>query len=425
MPAGQPCIQIWRENTDAAVHALSRIAASSVCSSTPFVPVLWCNVELAWLPKPGKPPVTPKSLRSVGSTAADTKACLILLKKRATETILASLWHTPQFAYRPGVDTNNAILHAVRHCRSVRDMQRRRRGDHTSKLLDNQSGTFTGGMMISLDLAKAFDSVPHSELSAALSESGVELSLIECLLAVHQQTRCEIRHSGQVRAVNMGRGLQQGCPIAPILFSAWTARLCRVIDAELGEGWIQTHLRIFADDTWGSWKVHGASQMRAAFRDTEKLFEIFQRLGVSINFEKSSLVISMHGSGKHGLSYGSFEAETVRLRVEKATSNFNQLRRVLRTNGALSKEHRLRIYVACVWSSLRYGVCAMGITQHTCGTIVSTLCMQLRKVPAWGHQSDSAGDGFHQPASGIPRTTALHTDQAHCGRRPQSRVHLH
>ena len=166
--------------------------------------------------------------------------------------------------------------------------------------------------------------------------------------------------------------------------------------------------------------MHEARHMRAAFREIEVLFGVLHRLGVKVkvNFEKSSLVISMHGPGKHSLtrdklvqwrgrlqarflgpdgsvfipvvdsivylgiclSYGNFEAETARLRIEKANCNFNQLRRALRTNGAFTQEHRLRVYAACVWTSLRYGVCAVGITQHTYSAIVSTVCQHLRKV---------------------------------------------
>ena len=136
VPDGQPRIQVWKEHPDEAAQRLCSIAEASLCSSKPFVPLQWCEVEIAWLPKPGKPLVTPLALRSVGLTAADTKAFLVLLKKYSTAPILESMWDTPQFAYRPHVDTYNAILHAVHHCRSVRDMQRRRRSDHTSKLLE-------------------------------------------------------------------------------------------------------------------------------------------------------------------------------------------------------------------------------------------------------------------------------------------------
>ena len=418
VPSGQPLVQVWKAHTDTVAQRLSQISVASLCSSSPFVPLQWCDVELAWLPKPRKSPVTPKSLRSVGLTAADTKSFLVLLKKHSTAPILESLWSTPQFAYRPHVDTYNAILRAISHCLSVREMQQHRRTDHTSRLLAGHSEGFTGGLMISLDLAKAFDSVPHSELYAALIESGVQQALVECLLSVHQHTRCDIRQSGQVRSVDMGRGLRQGCPIAPILFSAWTARLCRRLDSLLGAGWSQRHLGIFADDTWGSWQVRQVEHMRRAFRDIEVLLGVMQSLGVSINFEKSSLVISMQGPGKNSitrdklvqwkgklqarfagpngsvyipvvdsfvylgicLSYGSFELETIRHRVEKATSNFNQLRRVLRTNSTFTKANRLRVYTACVWSSLRYGVCAVGITPHSYSVLISTLCSQLRKV---------------------------------------------
>ena len=110
VPNGQPPIESWIQDSYVFANRLSVISQRALCGPCPFVPVGWCSVQLAWLPKPPKPPTKPQNLRSVGLTPGDSKAFLMLLKERLSEHVYAALGDTPQFACRKGVDTSNAIL---------------------------------------------------------------------------------------------------------------------------------------------------------------------------------------------------------------------------------------------------------------------------------------------------------------------------
>ena len=56
------------------------------------------------------------------------------------------------------------------------------------------------------------------------------------------------------------------------------------------------------------------------------------------------------------------------------------LRQVLRSNSALSLKERMRIYRACVWPIIEYGILGVGLDSRSLGYIYSTVATQLRKI---------------------------------------------
>ena len=80
------------------------------------------------------------------------------------------------------------------------------------------------------------------------------------------------------------------------------------------------------------------------------------------------------------LSYHHFELQTAKLRADKAHGNFSRLHKVLRTNGPLSVVQRLRVYKACVLSSLMYGLIGVGLTASSYKVILTSTCKHLRKL---------------------------------------------
>ena len=243
-----------------------------------------------------------------------------------------------------------------------------------------------GGLLVSLDLAKAFDSVPHQELYLSLLDCGVDSGVAQVLMQVHMQTQCDIIHSKQSRCVGMSRGLRQGCPVAPIMYAAWTRRLCFQLNAVLGESWSQQHLSIFADDTLLFWSLNSRLALKRAIKEAGTLMSVLSMDGMCINYEKSSCLLALSGTQKKQamrshtswhqgmeclclwvgtsqvripileqlsylgiqLSYGKFEAQSVQHRIEKATKQFQSLTSVLRTTSRFSQQNRVRIYKACV-----------------------------------------------------------------------------
>ena len=419
VPTAEPPGQAWKAAAATAADELARLSQSALCCCSPELPSEWTTVQLIWIPKPSKTPSCPGNLRSLGLMPVDAKAFLLVLRSSAERYILDSLRETPQYAYRPKVGTDNALLRATHHCAAVRSLVGRCKNDHTAKVLDQGVSLLKGGLMCNLDLAKAFDTVPHNELYASMQDAGIPEALSRIILHVHTRTTCIIDHGGVRRAVGMGRGLRQGCPISPVIYTCFTARLCRMLDQRLGRGWCQAHLSVFADDTHGFWQLHTPADFHRARRELYTVISTLHTLGMSINTTKSIAVVIMRGKAapmlykryfraKHGsqnlrlqssdacdiylpcaesmeylggiLSYDNFEGRTARHRAQKADSIFKQLSKVLRTNGALESCHRLRIYKALVVSSLFYGVACTGVTPEVVRRVTSLLSQHLRKV---------------------------------------------
>ena len=417
VPRNEPAVQSWKDSANAAAYELESISRQALCGPHPVLLIEWCTVQLAWLPKPNKSPTTPANLRSIGLLSTDSKAFLLLLRREVMPYIRAGLIDIPQYAYRPQAGTLDALLRTSSHCAEVRALLEQHQRDYTSKILDEPQVSLAGGFMCSLDLAKAFDSVPHAELYNSMLEVGVPENLAIMLVTLHCRTVCVIDHGKQRKHVRMRRGLRQGCPIAPILYACWTVRLCRVLDARLGHGWSSRHLSIFADDTHGCWVIRKPQDLLQGIQQLKTLIETLQAMGLIINYTKSHVVIQLRGhqvaklsksifKQQHGtkclrikaardfyipcvdqieylgavLSYANFEGQTVLHRVNKAEGTFRQLRVPLRSRSALCTGHRLRIYKAIVLSSLLYGLVGVGLSAEVIKKVSSTVAGHMRKI---------------------------------------------
>ena len=73
------------------------------------------------------------------------------------------------------------------------------------------------------------------------------------------------------------------------------------------------------------------------------------------------------------LSYDNFELKTFRNRAHCAKLRFQELRKVLRSNGALSARHRLRLYKATVCPALWYSLGSIGVTGEVLRGVVSVM----------------------------------------------------
>ncbi|CAE7567920.1 unnamed protein product [Symbiodinium necroappetens] len=415
VPAGQPAIDVWKRETRVVAKALSRISIAALCGDEPYVPEEWSEMQFAWLPKVGKSPSSPSNLRSIGLMAADTKGMLVILREAVKPVIVQYMFDAPQYAYRPGASTADALLRASYHCSSVRALLSQHQRDHTSKILGVGDVDLVGGMMISIDLRKAFDSVSHAELYLSMLEASVPQDLAS---VIHVQTQCSVLHGGARESNGMSRGLRQGCPVAPILFAAWSVRTLRLFREALPQGSDRDCYTMFADDLLGCWEFHSIADFFSSLRDVRTVFLVLAGLGMEINFRKSVAVLRLRGSAvarvsRHALvwradgqylrvrsdpqdfyipvastmpylgailAYDNYELKTFRNRAQCAQMRFQELRKVLRSNGALSARHRLRLYKATVWPSLWYSLSSIGVTGEVLRGVISVLSGHLRKV---------------------------------------------
>ena len=109
-----------------------------------------------------------------------------------------------------------AINRAVTHCKLVREALLRFRRPHDYREAQNSRPELVGGFTISIDLKRAFDSLPRPQLFDDLRALGVEASCIQLLQEWRVGTRYWIEHKGHHKSVEVQLGVRQG-PV-PLLF---------------------------------------------------------------------------------------------------------------------------------------------------------------------------------------------------------------
>ncbi|CAE7370346.1 unnamed protein product, partial [Symbiodinium sp. CCMP2456] len=309
-------------------------------------------------------------------------------KKRANPYIQAALQDIPQYAYRAQASTADPLLRASQHCHKVREMLASCTGDLTSRLAHQPVTLLLGGIMVSLDLSKAFDSSTHEEMYLARTDAGMPSNLAGMLLQIHINTKLYVVHKGQTQTAQMGRG------------------------------WPQRHMSVYADDKHGFWQIHGPNDLHKARQELGLLIQVITQLGMTVNSAKSRVVIALKGSAHlrllkqitkqwnghkclmvpYGdnalyipvndtleflgmkLSYGKFEVQAAQHRVQQAQLAFGQLKTPLRTNGALSQKRRIQLYKTCILPCMLYGVVSVGCTAEVVKVLSSGVARHMRKV---------------------------------------------
>eukprot|EP00253_Pinus_taeda_P035653 PITA_35653 len=152
------------------------------------------------------------------------------------------------------------------------------------------------GMLMQLDLSKAYDKVSRKYLEVVLNAFGFCRTWIKWIMALIKSPRYSILVNGAPSTpFAPSRGIRQGDPLSPFLFIILLEGLSRTIAKKKAEGKIKglqpirslpatTHQQ-FVDDTM----LHGTPTVReaVAYRDTLDLFS--QAFGMEINFSKSTI----------------------------------------------------------------------------------------------------------------------------------------
>jgi predicted transcriptional regulator len=77
-----------------------------------------------------------------------------------------------------------------------------------------------GLVVVQLDITKAFDTVPHRAIEAALSYHGVPKFIRDSIMNSYKSLKTIIEHSGSQTEVLLRRGVKQGDPLSPFIFNA-------------------------------------------------------------------------------------------------------------------------------------------------------------------------------------------------------------
>ena len=389
----------WKAVSGVATQWLHDIADCAL-KQAHSIPSLWSDCHLCLIPKPHKKSMLPRDLRPLGIQEVTGKIVISAVRDQLRDLVHGITAQFPQFAYMQGRGTDAAISRVSTHCRLVREANKSERMSLYARAAGMTRKQMMGGAQLKLDLSTAFDLIPRQKLQESLLWSGAHAGLVNTIMAWHDQCQCHIRHGGRETQISMQKGVRQGCPLAPYLFSIFSTYLLQQLADSIGMERVLACVTLFADDTHVKWVFQNPSSFRTLLGDVQQIFSLFEVNGMVANSSKSEFIcvsrnphiqrmikarlrkidgtqhmdLGLPGSPiivkfVHELeylgiiaSYKDFEFRSLLHRLAAAETNYGRLKRILHSSRYISVRRRLIIHNACVRSSATYGLLAVGLT---------------------------------------------------------------
>ena len=222
VPVNSAPPEVWKACPELFASCLARDYAEGVSKqpSQHSSPITDCSLTL--LPKPHKTTRLPQDLRPLGIQDPASKLVARVLRERLYPQVKNLLHQAPQFAYTEGKSIDSAILRVVQHCKIVRDRLKEGALSVHARASGATKSTCFGGLMLGIDLSRAFDNLTRSVLLKALKHAQVDESLQRVLLEIHCQCSYELQHQNRRGLFSMEKGVRQGCSVSPMLYSLFT-----------------------------------------------------------------------------------------------------------------------------------------------------------------------------------------------------------
>ena len=367
---------------------------------------------------------TPKQLRPICLLPPGSKVLAMMLADRIRDRAEAYIRRSPQFAYITHRSTDDAIGRVCSHLAEARkaasealpNAHRRKAGDTPRAI--------AGGLSLSLDVDKAFDSLPRDQLVMAMQEAALTSEEIALAVHIHEAARLHFQISDQETDLPLQQGVRQGCGLSPLLWSLATSRLCQVYHRTTqarrepaGE------LTLFADDIWTSWMVHSQEQLRSSLRAAGTLIQILEEAGLRVSPTKTVMLYALQGTAARStlkakitkldagepalkiqvgtrtfpikvvqthtylgarVCYAGHELANLQHRLDMGWQTYWRLSKVLR-NRALTLTSKLKIWRTCVLPVMTYSLAVTGVPMQARVLIAQFVHKQLRlilKIPA-------------------------------------------
>ena len=367
-PDGFPAL-IWKQFAPQLTPIVYACIRPAWTTDPCIPPPRWSTGWLHLLPKPNKTPNKPEALRPICLQHPVSKVMSGIHCRLMQSHTYPALKTMPLYAYMAHRGTRDCLLVISHHCRSVRELCRVHGKDQAKHGL-------WGGLQISLDMEKAFDTISRSMVLRALhifDMSNDLQHLVHSWLAPHKYC---ISHKELVGIFQASGGIKQGSKDAPFF---WTINMYLKLHdllAQYDHAWITNHILIYADDIHLRWILTSPSEGLAALHDLSFLLRVFSAYGLRINQQKSVALTRMVGRALNPflrrwtsrpttgpvlhlpdtsltiplvsktsylgtiVSYRAWEADTVRRRITAAQTCFRILRRWL-----LDKHHDIKIRI--------------------------------------------------------------------------------
>ena len=371
---------------------------------------------------------------SLAKPRTSQRICGLLVVKALTLQLRPSLTEAtrswPQYAYVPGRSIEHAIIRALHHCRRVQTAIASQRITLQERRATGRVPTACqGGVTLSIDTSKAFDTVDRSVLEQELKTARISEPELTLIMSLHQNIGYWPAGPESDIRVSSERGVRQGCPLAPSLWTLVTVALLRAMASTESLDWIQHDTTMFADDLLLQWEYNSMSELERMISAIQHCFRVLARLGLQVQHRKTQLLLAQNGrlahkwwqahtaSTKDGrflripqpgqkdlhlpivpqltylgivLSYKDATTATVEHRLHVAEAQRARLLKVLHSR-TLPLRKRVQLWVACVRSSALYGLHLLDLQQKHVVRITVVLVKHLRAIArSFAHMSQEA-----------------------------------
>ena len=401
----------WR----AAASLVAPIVHHTVCQAweSRTIPRHWQDGWLVLMKKPAKPGRGPGDYRPLCLQDPAGKAVIGLVAERIRPQIKVYADRIPQHAYLAGRSAEGALLNVFSRCRQIRELTQQAGNSVFARRAGRRSAPYAGGIMLSLDMTTAFDTVPRVLIRDSLLAAGICDADVSIIMAWMSGATYHLTHAHVDLHILTQRGVRQGCKLSPLIWACYTCyittKLAHIIDI--------ADLQIFADDFLWSRIFSTRQQFFDALDQIPRLLKMMQHYGLTINVNKTAVLIRMaQQEGKQLLkqhvcstskgqylcflggellriplkrshvylgcviSLFDFENLTVRHRLCTARNQFSRLRTVLTSTRCLSLKRRAQIWKTCIWTTLMYGWSCCGCSGYLLSQVFGLVNTQLRAI---------------------------------------------
>ena len=420
VPQGHPPSVSWRLCADLISPWLCDVLHRHWVTPALQVPRAWTDVDLALVPKPDRTGRNPQDHRPIGLACPLGKKFLGALLQPHVPGIIEQIQIFPQFAYQQGRSQFAALRRVYQHCSSVREQLQK----HTRNLHQRFAGAkavpLYGALMLTVDLAQAFDRMPRSKLYQGLCRLQLPQDLIHILMAWHSSIHYHIHHHQNTSSFRASQGIRQGCSVAPLLWLVFTHEVCCALADKVGKTTLLRILTMFADDFLLADSFTSLAELEHLLDVIAVLFRTLETFGMQVSAQKSKAILVLRGTLRNTVhrkfvrpdpsgegmalrmhtssgalnvpltdcftylgarvSYSHFERQTLEWRLAKGEAAFQRLGKVLKGQHHLTAHQRLRLWQACVWTTTQYGLTASGLPPAGIQRLETFVVRQLRAV---------------------------------------------
>ena len=373
------------------------------CQTQGQTPLEWGCSTVIFLTKPSKKADHPSRLRPISLLEPCGKIIMNILGTKMREQVISKLVQYPIFAYVPSRGTNDAIRRLIQHCTNIQHhMYMFQHRIHQQAA--NTEATLCGGLILSLDLSRAFDEVPRNKLYNALARLGIDATLIQFLQKIYSNTKFEFEFQGEYRYFWASKGIRQGCSAAPTLWALYTLDMLITLGAEVTDNWICQFLTLYADDICAHMDFWNERELKEHLHRLGKLFDVLESYGMTINTDKTAALFKCIGKQKNKItgqhirrtkegaflliprgdgtktpiklksshmylgimvSYRNHSSQTINCRVAAARKSVGLLHPWLFGKRGLQRFQKVKLWYQCIFPCLTAGLLATGVDQQT------------------------------------------------------------